>query len=55
MSYTDEIPVDAYRVGMTYVPMQKYVNLYDDDTAFSRGTLFQELDLPFEGKGATAV
>ena len=36
-------------VAMAYVPMQRFEGLYDMLTALSRGTLFQELDKPFEG------
>ena len=36
-------------LAMMYVPYQKFENLYDADTALSRGTLFKSLDLPFYG------
>ena len=36
-------------LAMVYSPWQSFCALYDEDTAFSRGTLFSELDLPFEG------
>lgn len=37
-------------VGMAYVPIQAFENLYSDDEAFKRGTVFQDLDLPFTAK-----
>lgn len=36
-------------LAMAYVPYQAFENLYDESTAFSRGTLFKGLDLPFVG------
>ena len=36
-------------LAMMYVPYQRFVHLYDDEKALSRGTLFEELDLPFYG------
>ena len=36
-------------LGMVYAPCQKFTALYDPEVAISRGTLFKELDLPFEG------
>lgn len=36
------------RVGFAYVPYQEYKDLYDYKTALSQGTLFKELDIPFE-------
>ena len=35
-------------VGMAYVPFQQWGEVYDADKAFSRYTLFPQLDLPFE-------
>lgn len=34
-------------IGMAYVPVQQWGKTYDEITAFERGTLFPELDLPF--------
>lgn len=39
-------------LAMAYVPWQKFQKLYETDVGFNRGTLFQELDLPFIGEGA---
>lgn len=44
--------VDALPLGMTYVPMQVFRNLYTPEKALERGTLFCELDLPFRGGSA---
>lgn len=41
--------VDGLPLGMTYAPMQKYRKLYSPEEALCRGTLYQELDLPFLG------
>jgi len=36
-----------FRLAMAYVPLQEWEMLYDDETALSRGTLFEALDLPW--------
>ncbi|MBO5248379.1 MAG: spore coat associated protein CotJA [Clostridia bacterium] len=41
--------VDDLPVGATYAPMQKFRKLYSPEEALCRGTLFEELDLPFRG------
>lgn len=39
-------------VGSVYAPVQNFHELYDLDKALSRGTIFSELDLPFDaGRG----
>ena len=38
-------------LAMAYVPWQTWQNIYDVDRGFACGTIFQELDLPFMGKG----
>ena len=38
-------------IGICYVPMQQWEQIYDEDTAFSVGTLFPALNLPFLGGG----
>ncbi len=40
------ISIDA-PIGMAYVPSQKFSNLFDWETGFSRGTIFSALDKPF--------
>ena len=39
-----------YPLAMVYSPVQKWQNIYDGETALVRGTIFEELDLPFLGK-----
>ena len=34
-------------IAMAYVPIQQWGEIYDLDKAFSRGTIFAELDKPF--------
>lgn len=41
--------VDGMRVGMTYVPMQPWEELYDFDIGLRAGTIFPCLHLPFMG------
>lgn len=36
-------------IAMAYVPFQQWDEVYDDDDALSKGTLFPALDLPFKG------
>ena len=35
-------------LAMAYVPMQQWSEVYDEAEAFHAGTLFPELNLPFE-------
>lgn len=45
-----------FPLGMVYAPLQEWRGLFDLETAYSRGTLFRELDLPFTayaGSGAS--
>jgi len=37
-------------LAMAYVPWQQWEDLYDEDTALQRGTLFAQLDKPFLGR-----
>ncbi len=48
----EQYAISNMRLGMAYVPMQRWEKLYDPDIALSRGTLFQALDLPFIGEEA---
>ncbi len=34
--------------AMAYVPFQEWGEVYDEENALTRGTLFPELDFPFE-------
>lgn len=36
-------------LAMAYVPMQTWQNLYEYDKGLMRGTVFEDLDLPFKG------
>lgn len=38
-------------IGMAYVPFQQWSEVYNEDEAFSNGTLFPELNFPFERGG----
>ena len=38
-------------IAMAYVPWQKWQALYEAEKGFCRGTIFAELDKPFEGTG----
>ena len=37
-------------LAMTYTPMQQWKSTYSAAVSLARGTIFPELDLPFEGK-----
>lgn len=39
----------GYPLASVYAPLQSFEDVYDTDKAFERGTVFAELDLPFEG------
>ena|GEM_PF-2577573 len=41
-------------LGICYVPMQTWEQVYDEDTAFSAGTIFPCLNKPFLGGGRSA-
>ena len=36
-----------YPLASVYSPIQHWRELYDEDTAIQKGTIFKELDLPF--------
>ncbi len=38
-------------IAMAYVPWQEWRNIYEIQKGFRRGTIFEELDKPFQGKG----
>ena len=38
-------------LAMAYVPWQRWQKIYDAEKGLHRGTIFQELDLPFCGMG----
>lgn len=43
----------GYPIASVYAPLQSFTELYDHATALRQGTLFKELDLPFEGISVT--
>lgn len=43
--------LEEYPLAMVYSPYQFWRGMYTPDVALQRGTLFGELDLPFEGSG----
>lgn len=44
-------PLQGMPLAMAYVPWQDWKNVYCQEKALQRGTIFEELDLPFEGRG----
>lgn len=42
---------NAFPVGMCYVPMQQWGNLFEADEGFAHGTMFQDLALSFTCTG----
>ncbi len=40
-------------LAMAYVPFQQWGEVYNEDDAFDSGTLFPQLDFPFERGGST--
>ena len=48
---TDSVFGNPFVLGICYVPMQEWEQVYDEDTAFSAGTLFPGLNKPFLGGG----
>ena len=43
-------PLDMLPLTMTYTPMQRFGEIYNEDEALMRGTLFPDIDKPFCGK-----
>ena len=44
------IQLDSLPLGMAYVPMQTFSNISSISEALKAGTIFSDLNLPFEGK-----
>ncbi len=40
----------SYPLASVYAPLQEYANLYEPEAALKSGTLFADLNLPFEGR-----
>ena len=38
-------------LAMAYIPWQEWKYIYDAEKGLHRGTIFEELDKPFEGRG----
>ena len=45
---TDNYRLMNFPLGMVYAPYQQWRNAYDEEMALTRGTLFRELDMPWE-------
>ncbi|MDD3369498.1 MAG: spore coat associated protein CotJA [Lachnospiraceae bacterium] len=46
----DMQPLPMPALAMTYVPIQKLTNIYENlEEAFCKGTIFPDLNLPFTG------
>ena len=46
ITFLEDMPL-----AMAYVPWQKWQNIFDAEKGFCHGTIFQELNIPFEGVG----
>lgn len=43
---------EGISLAMVYSPYQHWRDVYDEEKGLSRGTIFRELDKPFEGAGS---
>lgn len=43
-------PVDEMMPGMSYVPWQKWQNIYSMEEGLEKGTIFADLDKPYIGR-----
>ena len=48
---SDKLFAENTPLAMAYVPFQQWGETYSDDEALNRGTLFPQLDFPFNGGG----
>ncbi len=46
-SCIDDERMKYFRLAMAYVPWQEWEKIHEDETALARGTLFEDLDLPW--------
>lgn len=46
----DAMYLGSLPIAMAYTPMQQWKSTYSAEKGLSRGTIFPELDLPFEGR-----
>lgn len=44
-------PLEGMPLAMAYVPWQMWRNIYDAEKGFACGTIFEELNKPFQGMG----
>ena len=44
-------PLEHMTLAMAYVPWQQWQNIYEICRGFQRGTIFEDLDTPFHGRG----
>lgn len=51
MNHSAPMNADPMVLAMAYVPVQQWQDLYEPEEALCRGTIFRQLDLPFEGGG----
>ena len=49
-SRVDSKCIDTLPLAMSYVPFQKWRDLYSAEVGLERGTIFSELDKPFLGR-----
>lgn len=49
--YAPKDPIAGMPVAMAYVPWQEWRNLYDARQGFCCGTIFEDLNKPFQGMG----
>ena len=47
-------PNSKVSLAMAYVPMQQWCKIYPSDVGFTRGTIFEQLDLPWIGEEAVS-
>lgn len=47
--------IDSFPVGMTYVPWQRWQNIYNTEEALMIGTIFQDLDYPWLVGGGCGI
>ena len=47
----ETVKLDSLPLAMAYVPWQQWRKLHDLGYGFRCGTIFQELEKPFRGKG----
>lgn len=46
-SCIDDERMKYFRLAMAYVPWQEWEKIHEDETALARGTLFEDLDMPW--------